>query len=93
MTSQVHPLVGEVPQPGAARGPEAAQVHRVDRVLGAGDRVDDGRDDDRAPSGGAVPRTPVAPSVQSKPRIRWASAVVWRSAASDGRNRNVRSIP
>ena len=38
-------------------------------------------------------RNPVAPADQSKPRMRCASTVVWKSAASDGRKRKVRSIP
>ena len=40
---QVHPVVGQLPEPGRRAGPEAPKVHRVDRVLGTGDRVDDRR--------------------------------------------------
>ena len=53
-------VVDELAEPGPAAGPERPQVHRVDRVLGADDRVDRQRHDDRT----QAPQPPDRPAAQ-----------------------------
>ena len=57
-------------------GPEPRRSIGIDRVLRAGDRVDDRRHDDRAGTPDLAEEALGRLPDQSKPRIRWASTVV-----------------